>query len=113
MKIIYTPISRNEILEKYNNFFRKIIKAAVDIEKEVIAIDAELHADLEELLLEKGSNQENLWGINLYLENEKCRRIEYTALINIRPALENRGMEVESSLIRNKIKQIVDKLIID
>ena len=112
MKIIYTPISRNEILENYNSFFRKMIKAVVDIDKQIIALDAELHADLEEILLENGSNQENLWGINLYLEENKDKQIEYTALINIRPSLDNRSMEVENLQIRDEIKKIVNNLII-
>ena len=89
-----------------------MIKCVVDVEKQIIAIDGELHADLEELLLENNSSQKNLWGINLYLEKEKENWIEYTALINIRPSLNNRGMEVESKVIRDKIKNIIESLII-
>ncbi len=88
--------------EKYNHFFDDVIKAVVDIKKEIIAIDAELQADLEGLLLSKGSEQKNLWGINLYLKKDKKDWIEYTALINIRPSLNNRWMEVESPKIRKK-----------
>ena len=88
-----------------------MIKAVVDIDKQIIALDAELHADLEEVLLENGSNQENLWGINLYLEENKDKQIEYTALINIRPSLDNRSMEIEDLQIRNKINKIVNRLI--
>ena len=89
-----------------------MIKCVVDVEREIIAIDGDLHADLEELLLENNSSQKNLWGINLYLEKEKENWIEYTALINIRPSLNNRGMEVESKVIRDKIKNIIESLII-
>ena len=112
-KVISTPITRKAVLVEYNHFFRKVIKAVVDIEKGIIALDAELHADLEELLLAKGCKQENIWGINLYLEEKEDRQIEYTALINIRPSLNNRSMEVEDSEIKNRIKQVVDKLIIE
>ena len=55
------------------------------MKKEVIALDAELHADLEAYLLERGSDQEDLWGINLYPKKERKDFIEYTVLINIRP----------------------------
>jgi len=113
MKIISTPISRRTVLKEYSHYFRKLIKAVVDIKKQIIAIDAELHADLEALLLEKGSKQEDLWGINLYLEEEKDEQIEYTALINIRPSLNNKWMEVEDPQIREKIKDIVNRLIVD
>lgn len=90
-----------------------MIKCVVDVEKDIIAIDGELHADLEELLLENNSSSQDLWGINLYLEKEKEDRIEYTALINIRPSLDNRGMEIESNTIKDKIKNIIDRLIIE
>lgn len=90
-----------------------MVKCVVDVEKGIIAIDGELHADLEELLLGNNSSPENLWGINLYLEKEKENWVEYTALINIRPSLDNRGMEVENKAIRDKIKNIIESLIIE
>ena len=89
-----------------------MIKAVVDLKKEIIALDGELHADLEALLIEKDSRQENLWGINLYLEKPLKERIEYTALINIRPSQDNPSMEIENTRIRKKIGEVVNKLII-
>ncbi len=111
MKLISKPISEKIILKEYNSFFRNMIKAVVDIENELIAIDAELHADLEAFLLSEGSKQENLWGINLYLGKDKKDWIEYTALINIRPSADNRWMEIENTKIRKKIEEIVKKLV--
>ncbi|MFH1540479.1 MAG: DUF5674 family protein [Elusimicrobiota bacterium] len=111
MKIIEVKIKKSELIEKYLNCFKTIIKAVVDIEKKIISVDAELHADLEALLLENGSKQENLWGINLYPFKEKTDFVEYTALINIRPSQNNRSMEIESAEIREKIKIIIDKQI--
>jgi len=112
MEIISLPVKRAEVIKNYSHFFKRVIKAVADIEKEIIALDGELHADLEEFLLSSGSKQENLWGFNLYLEEkDEKNRIEYTALINIRPALGNTSMEVHSQNIRKKIKKIVKKLI--
>jgi len=88
-----------------------MIKAVVDLKKEIIALDGELHADLEALLIEKDSRQENLWGINLYLEKPLKERIEYTALINIRPSQDNPSMEIENTKIKKKIGEVVNKLI--
>lgn len=110
MTIISALINKELILSKYNHFFRNMIKAVVDIENEIIAVDAELHADLEAFLLEEGSKQEDLWGVNLYLEKEKEDWIEYTALINIRPSLNNRWMEIEDPKVRKRIEDIVKKL---
>lgn len=111
MKIISKPVLKEEVVEKYNHFFKDMIKSVVDLEREIIALDGELHADLEALLIEKGSRQEDLWGINLYLEKPLKERIEYTALINIRPSQDNPSMEVENAKTRKKIEKIAEKLI--
>ena len=112
MKIISQPVPREEILKEYNHFFKDMIKAVVDLKREIIALDGELHADLEALLIEKGSKQEDLWGINLYLKKPLKEKIEYTALMNIRPSQDNPGMEIEKTQIRKKIGELVNKLII-
>ena len=66
-------------------------KGVVDIEKEVVAIDAELQADLEMLLLKNGSKQEQLWGIDLYPDENGEDFLEFDSLINIRPRQNNRS----------------------
>jgi hypothetical protein len=91
--------------------FKTVTKAVVDIEKKVLAIDAELHSDLEAYLIEHGSDQENLWGINLYPNKSKDDFIEYTALINIRPHQNNKSMEVEDTNIKEKIQNVIDNLV--
>lgn len=85
-----------------------MVKAVVDVSRGIIAIDAELHADLEQFLLSDGSKQENLWGINLYPE-ETDDFIEYDSMINIRPRQDNRSREVESPEIRTEIAEVVKK----
>ena len=88
-----------------------MIKTVVDVHNEVLAIDVELHADLENTLLHEGGEQENLWGINLFLEKEKKDWIDYAALINIRPSMDNRSMDVGDPEIRQKITEIIYRLI--
>ena len=111
MKIISGKITKTELMENYMQYFKTVTKAVADIEKGIIAIDGELHADLEALLLEHGSNQDNLWGINLYPFKKRNELIEYTALINIRPHQDNYSMEIQNAGIRNKIEKIVHTLI--
>ena len=113
MKIISSPIARKTVLSDCNTYFKTMIKAVVDLEKKTMAVDAELHADLEGVLLDQGSSQEHLWGINLYLEKTKQDWIDYIALINIRPSMGNHGMEVENSAVRKQIASIVYKLIVE
>ncbi len=114
MKIIKSPIKKSELLEIANEKFGDIVKAVVDVEQEIMAVDGELHADEEVLLMEnEGSKRENTWGINIYPQKKSEKEwIEFDSLINLKPAFGNRSREVESEEIKEKIKQIVKKLII-
>jgi hypothetical protein len=111
MKIVKDKISKNELQKMAKNMFGNFVKAVVDVEKEILAVDAELHADLEALLLERGSRQENLWGINLYPELKGDDSVEFDSMINIKPRQNNRSRDVESSEIQEKIIVVVNKLI--
>ena len=91
--------------------FGNLVKAVVDVDREIMAVDGELHADEEALLLENGSQQRNLWGINIYPELEGTDRIEFDSLINIRPSQGNRSRGVDNLAIREKIIQVVQNLI--
>ena len=72
----------------------------IDVETEKIAVGGELHADAEKILLEQGSRHSSIWGANFYPWNEPDKRIEYTALINIRPKQDNPSMEILSEKIK-------------
>ncbi|MBN2318245.1 MAG: hypothetical protein JXR49_04175 [Acidobacteria bacterium] len=92
--------------------FGDMVKAVVDVGREIMAVDAELHADEETLLLEKGSNQYDLWGINLYPELEGEDFVEFSSMINLRPSQGNRSRGVENPAIRDRILKIVNSLVI-
>ena len=111
IKIVNNKINLVEISNLAKEGFGDMVKAVVDIEKRIIAIGSELHADAEALLIEEGSSQNNLWGINLYSEKPKEEMIEYTSLINIRPSQNNRSLEIENQEIRKKILEIINSLI--
>ena len=110
MKIIGKKITLSE-LEKLARMFGNMVKGVVDVDKELIAVDAELHSDLEALLIENGSKQKNLWGINLYPEIEGDDFIEFDSMINMRPSQGNRTRGIDKEEIRNKIIEIVEKRI--
>ncbi|NCO89058.1 hypothetical protein CO083_02850 [Candidatus Roizmanbacteria bacterium CG_4_9_14_0_8_um_filter_34_12] len=88
-----------------------LVKAVVDIKKEIIIIDAAMHADEERYLLDLGSNQDDLWGINFYPNLAGDDFIEFDSMINLRPRMNNFSRSVDDENIRNKIKAIVNKLI--
>ena len=104
-------ISRNQLKEIAAGF-GNLVKAVVDIEKKIMALGGELHADEEAALLEDGSKQRHLWGINLYPELQGDEFIEFDSVINLRPAQGNRTRGVDDAQIRQKIKEIVNSLIL-
>lgn len=111
MKIITTNITRDELKTMAGNGFGDMVKAVVDIGREILAVDAELHADLETLLLQEGSKQADLWGINLYPDQSGDEFIEFDSLINIRPSRANKTRGVENEEVREKILKIVSSLV--
>lgn len=111
MIIIDKPIELQQVWDQRSVDFKEMIKAVVDVEREIVGLDAELHADLEDLLIEEGSQQKDLWGINLYPAKSDNELIEYTSFINIRPSQDNRSMEVQDPELRDRIRSICERLL--
>lgn len=112
MLLVDKKISIQELSKMSEKMFNKLVKAVVDIEQGIMIVDASLHADQEALLLDQGSNQENLWGINIYPDKVGQEGfIEFDSMINIRPGQGNRSRSVENTKIQDAIKKIVHKLV--
>ena len=111
MKLLKRSITHEELGQIAKRRFGNIVKAVVDIQKEIMVIDAELHADQEALLLEQGSSQEDLWGINLYPELKGEDFIEFDSMINLRPSAGNLTRNVDNPQIRKTIVSVVRKWI--
>lgn len=109
MKILEKPVAIEEMKKVAIETFGDMIKAVVDVERELMALDAELHADLEALLLENGSRQNNLWGINLYPGRPGDGFIEFDSMINMRPSQGNMSRGVDNQNTRKRIVEIVLK----
>jgi len=111
IRIVSDSISLVNLKQIAEERFGDMVKAVVDIEKGIMAIGADLHADEEALLIENGSQQENLWGINLFPDNLGEDFVEFDSMINIRPRQNNRSRGVENEEIRKKIIGVVKKLL--
>ena len=111
MRILDSPITKDELIKTSTNFIdENAIKGAVDIKRELLAVDSPMHYDCEQLLLENGSTQKDVWGINLYLDEDDLDDVvEFDSMINIRPAQGNRSRGVEDPEIQKKIKSVVSK----
>lgn len=88
--------------------FGDMVKGVVDVDRELLALDAEMHADLEAHLISTGSNQRSLWGINLYPDEPGDAFVEFDSMINLRPSQGNRGRGVEDPDVRSKIISVVE-----
>lgn len=111
MQILQEPITRLALKELAQNTFGDMIKCVADVKRRLLAIDADLHADLERLLLESDSAQEDLWGFNIWVEEAGEDFIEFDSLINIRSWQGNPSRHVEDPQVQAAIKSIVDKYI--
>lgn len=109
MQILQQPISRKELAAIAENTFGDMVKAVADVKRGLLAIDADLHADLERLLLENGSAGEDLWGFNLWVEEDGDGFIEFDSLINIRSWQGNPSRDVLDPEVRKIIKDIVSQ----
>jgi hypothetical protein len=99
-------------LKEMSKKMNDLVKAVVDIKKEIMVVDAELHSDEEAVLLEEGSRQENLWGINIYPELSGDDFVEFDSMINLRPSQNNRSRNVEDPKIQEKILEIVNRVVL-
>jgi hypothetical protein len=106
-KILKTPLTKKEVDDLAKEFFGDMIKLVIDIEDGSLAAGCSLHADAEQLLLKHGSKQENIWGANYFPYRKKGEKIEYTALINIRPRKGNRSQFIQDEDIRRKVGNII------
>jgi len=111
MEMITQAITLARLREMAESKFGDMVKAVVDVDKGIMAVDGELHADEEELLLVHGSKQANLWGINIYPDAGIGDWLEFDSMINLRPSQGNRSRGVENPQARQRIVEIVSRLV--
>lgn len=105
--IIRKLATKEQIAQMSEQFGSKFIKLAVDVNRKILAGGGELHSDCEQVLLEDGSQQVDVWGADWHPDT---KTITFESLINIRPRQQNFGLEVQDSALRDKIEKIARKL---
>jgi Protein of unknown function (DUF5674) len=111
-RIVSTQIALADIVELARHGFGDMVKAAVDIQRGIMAIGGQLHADEEALLLQNGSVQGDIWGINIYPGESDTNWIEFDSMINLRPARGNRSRGVDDESLQARIRQVVESLVV-
>jgi hypothetical protein len=110
--IVRQKISKDELKRLLEETFETMIKVDVDIVREIITLGGEWHSEGDDLLSKDGSLRENVWGCNFYPYRELKKRIEYISLINIKPLSEHHNMEINSTNIRSKMREIIESLLL-
>ena len=111
IRIVRERLTRQELVAMAEARFGDMVKAVVDVPRGVMAVSGELHSDEEALLLEDGSRQSDLWGINLYPNESGADWIEFDSMINVRPSQGNRSRGVDDEGTRAAIRGVVNKLV--
>src|SRR3989344_7944960 len=101
--LVLKKLSKEE-LEKTSTDLSGYIKFVVDIEMKIMTAGGLRHVEGEELLLKKGSKQQDLWGGGLDLETDE---LDFDSMINLRPSQGNASREVLDEKIRSQIEKIV------
>ena len=111
-KLIEQQVQKTDLLDlELKTRYGAFVKVVVDVERAIMIAGMTMHSDGEEILLESGSKQADLWGINLYLQQSGDEWIEYDSVINLRPSQGNETRAVDDPVIRQKIQEIVNQLI--
>lgn len=111
IKIISQEVSLDEVKTIAKSNYGDMVKAVVDVKRKIMALGGELHADAEAELLKNGSDQEDLWGINIYPDNARDQIIVFSSLINIRPKAGNKSIIIEIPAVKEAIVEIINHLI--
>ena len=113
MTIVRDRVALADLVALAESRFGDLVKAVVDIDRGIMAVGGELHADEEALLLDDGSRQADLWGINLYpADHRQPDWLEFDSMINVRPTAGNRTRSVEDPMVRERIITIVEGLVV-
>lgn len=110
--IVREKLKKEDIVNACAATFGTMVKIDVDVARGVLTIGGEWHSEGDALLVSDGSNHENVWGANYYPWNPSEKRIEYVSLINIKPSLDHKRMEVTDPQIKEKMRRIVETLLL-
>lgn len=111
MKVV-NKITLAELMQMAEKMYGSLVKADVDVAKKILILDMGMHADGEAYLLEQGSKQKDLWGINLHPRDYGTDEfIEFDSMINIRPNQGNASKDVLDLEVKKQIIAIVQDVV--
>jgi len=105
VEFIGRTLTKEDIL-KLQKTYGDYVKLTIDLENEWVVAGGELHADGEKILLERESGQDNIWGGGIDFES---KQVDTTAVLNLRPRLDNDSLEILDNQRRERFIQVVKK----
>ncbi|MEA3247722.1 MAG: DUF5674 family protein [Gemmatimonadota bacterium] len=111
LQFVRDHITRADLAALAEATFGDMVKAVVDLERGLMVVGGEMHADEEAALLDDGARQEHLWGINLYPGSDGDAFVEFDSMINVRPRAGNRSRSVENPQVQAAIRTLVGRLV--
>lgn len=105
-------VSREFLLNLAKERYGDMVKAVIDLKRGIIAMGTQMHADAQQMLLEQGSMQEDLWGVNIYAARLGDEMIEVDSMINLRPWQNNRSRDIDDSELRSRVVECVQKFVL-
>ena len=111
MTIVRDRIALADLVALAEGRFGDLIKGVVDLQRGILLLDADLHADQEASLLADGSKQSDLWGINLYPDVAGADWLEFDSMINLRPSFGNRSRGVDDPDTRVAITAFIARVV--
>jgi len=101
-----TPDQLREMLQAHSEL--RMIKIVVDTRRGLVAGGSDMHFECEQLLLEEGSEQDDLWGANWYTDEQA---VEFESVINLRPRLNQRSVIIQDPELRRAIEKVARQLL--
>jgi hypothetical protein len=111
IELINSPVDLDTLHKICERGFGNMVKGVVDVEKRIVALGSEMHVDEEQYLLELGSQQKDLWGINIRPALTFPESVEFDSMINLRPRQGNHTRSIEDADTRKLIIEIIQELI--
>jgi hypothetical protein len=111
LRLVRERITRADLALLAGATFGDMVKGVVDVERRVMVVGGELHSDEEAMLLDDGSAQSDLWGINLYPGEQGESFVEFDSMINVRPTQGNPSRDVLDASARARIRAVVTQLV--
>ena len=105
MIVTTTAPYTTEEIKKLQEQFGTYIKTVIDIKQKICSAGCDRHFDSEQVLLQNGSHQSDVWGGGIDLET---KIIDYNSFINIRPIDNNQSNEIQDGTIRDAYKKFTE-----